>query len=233
MTEGAEAGIGARIMARRKALGMKRPELAERLGVKPNTLYRYEIGSIGIRDSMKSRIAKELGVSLAYLMSGAAEERRERGSEETPEPVVPPQIYLPILDQEACAGSGFNWSDVRAGARKWMPWPTLETGGPVGPTKPYFVKVEGDSMIGANIQDGCLILVNPNTEVRSGDIAYVRWNDRCSVKGIIFYNDGRVELRPANKDFSSIWIQRDEVEFLTILGKVVRWLNMGVPNRIF
>ena len=58
MTEGAEAGIGARIMARRKALGMKRPELAERLGVKPNTLYRYEIGSIGIRDSMKSRIRR-------------------------------------------------------------------------------------------------------------------------------------------------------------------------------
>ena len=233
MTEGAEAGIGARIMARRKALGMKRPELAERLGVKPNTLYRYEIGSIGIRDSMKSRIAKELGVSLAYLVSGAVEGERGRGPAETPEPIVPPQIYLPILDQEACAGSGFNWSDVRAGARKWMPWPTLETGGPVGPTKPYFVKVEGDSMIGANIQDGCLILVNPNAEVRSGDIAYVRWNDRCSVKGILFYNDGRIELRPANKDFSSIWIQRDEVEFLTILGKVVRWLNMGVPNRIF
>ena len=97
----------------------------------------------------------------------------------------------------------------------------------------FCLKIQGDSMIGANIQDGCLILVNPNTEVRSGDIAYVRWNDRCSVKGIIFYNDGRVELRPANKDFSSIWIQRDEVEFLTILGKVVRWLNMGVPNRIF
>ena len=233
MTEGAEAGIGARIMARRKALGMKRPELAERLGVKPNTLYRYEIGSIGIRDSMKSRIAKELGVSLAYLVSGAVEGERERGPAETAEPIVPPQIYLPILDQEACAGSGFNWSDVRAGARKWMPWPTLETGGPVGPTKPYFVKVEGDSMIGANIQDGCLILVNPNAEVRSGDIAYVRWNDRCSVKGVLFYNDGRIELRPANRDFSSIWIQRDEVEFLTILGKVVRWLNMGVPNRIF
>ena len=88
-------------------------------------------------------------------------------------------------------------------------------------------------MIGANIQDGCLILVNPNAEVRSGDIAYVRWNDRCSVKGVLFYNDGRIELRPANRDFSSIWIERDEVEFLTILGKVVRWLNMGVPNRIF
>mgnify|MGYP001675620105 CR=1 FL=1 len=224
-------GIGARIMARRKALGMKRPELAERLGVKPNTLYRYEIGSIGIRDSMKSRIAKELGVSLAYLMSGAAEERRERGSEETPEPVVPPQIYLPILDQEACAGSGFNWSDVRAGARKWMPWPTLETGGPVGPTKPYFVKVSGDSMVGVGIVDGCMVAINPNIEVRNGDNVYVRWRDRCSIKGFIEYSD-RIELRPANRNYQSTWIAREDLEGLKILGKVVRVFNLSVPGSV-
>ena len=225
-----EAQIGLRIMARRKELGMKRPELARRLGVEPNTLYRYEIGSIGIRDSLKVRIASELQVSLSYLISG---ERRARSPQEIPEPVVPPQIYLPVLDQEACAGNGFSWPDVESEVKEWMPWPTLETGGPVGPSKPYFVRVEGDSMIGANIEDGCLILVNPNIEVRSGDIAYVRWNERCSVKGILFYPDGRVELRPANKDFSSIWIGKDEIEFLEILGKVVRWLNMGVPRSIF
>ena len=61
----------------------------------------------------------------------------------------------------------------------------------IGPNKPYFVRVEGESMIGANIDDGCLILINPNVEVRSGDIAYIRWHERCSVKGIIFYRDGR------------------------------------------
>ena len=171
-------------------------------------------------------------MSLAYLILGK-DEGTPATAHDVPEPVVPPQIFLPILDQEACAGKGFDWADVRSGAKKWMPWPTLETGGPVGPAKPYFVQVEGDSMIGANIEDGCLILVNPNIEVHSGDIAYVRWNDRCSVKGIIFYNDGRVELRPANRDFSSIWIQKKELEFLEILGKVVRWLSMGVPNRIF
>ena len=114
-----------------------------------------------------------------------------------------------------------------------MPWPTFETEEPTGPNKPYFVRVEGESMIGANIDDGCLILINPNMEVRNEDITYIRWHERCSVKGIIFYRDGRVELRPANKDFRSIWVEKEDIENLEVLGKVVRWLNMGVPKSIF
>ena len=139
--------IGERIKACRERIGMKRPELARRLGVAPNTLYRYEIGSIGIKDSIKERIAHALGVTVGYLVEGRA--RESESAYQEPEPIVPPQIYLPILDQEACAGSGFNWTDVESGVKEWMPWPTLETGGPVGPEKPYFVRVEGESMIGA------------------------------------------------------------------------------------
>ena len=70
MQNDAAKNIGERIKARREALGMKRPELARRLGVEPNTLYRYEIGSIGIKDSIKEKIAQALGVSLGYLMEG-------------------------------------------------------------------------------------------------------------------------------------------------------------------
>jgi SOS-response transcriptional repressor LexA len=203
---------------------MKRPEFARLIGVEPNTLYRYENGTIGIRDDMKRKIAQILEVSVAYLLDDST-------SDFEPEPTVPPQLYLPVLDQEACAGNGFSWEDATDVA-EWMPWPERETGGPVGPRKPYFVRVEGESMVGANIADGCLILVNPNIEVRSGDIAYVKWNDRCSVKGIIFYRDGRIELRPANSDFHSTWIEKDAIESLEILGKVVRWLNMGIPKNI-
>ena len=74
---------------------------------------------------------------------------------------MPPQIYLSVLNQEACAGGGFNWSDVESEVKEWMPWPTLEAGGPTGPGKPYFVHMERESMVGANIDDGCLILINP------------------------------------------------------------------------
>ena len=233
--------IGERIKNLRESRGMKRPELARLLEVNPNTLYRYENGSIGIKDSLKQTIAQALGVTVSYLMEGdvaepqrgAARARADAALAQEPEPVVPPQIYLPVLDQEACAGSGFCWDTVEAEVKEWMPWPVLETGGPTGPHKPYFVRVEGDSMIGADIDDGSLILVNPNIEVKSGDIAYIRWNERCSVKGIIFYRDGRVELRPANNDFRSIWIEKEDIEYLEVLGKVVRWLNMGVPKSIF
>ena len=227
---GVEVHIGDRIKACREERGMKRPELAGLIDVDPNTLYRYENGSIGIRDDMKRKIARVLGVSVAYLMNEGGVLSSALTLE--PEPTVPSQLYLPILDQEACAGNGFNWGNVETVVKEWMPWPVLETGGPSGPHKPYFVRVEGDSMIGANIDDGCLILVNPNIDVRNGDIAYVRWNDRCSVKGVIFYKDGRVELRPANNNFRSTWIAKEDIEYLEILGKVVRWLNMGVPKSI-
>jgi phage repressor protein C with HTH and peptisase S24 domain len=203
---------------------MKRPEFARLVGVDPNTLYRYENGSIGIKDAMKQKIARALGVSVGYLVGSDSPET---------EPTVPPQLYLPVLDQEACAGNGFSWDSVETEVREWMPWPVLESGGPIGPRKPYFVRVEGESMIGADIDDGCLILVNPNVEVRSGDIAYVKWNGRCSVKGIVFYKDGRVELRPANSNFKSTWIEKEDIEYLEVLGKVVRWLNMGIPRSIF
>ena len=228
--------IGEKIKACRKEKGMKRPELARLISVEPNTLYRYENGSIGVKDAMKHKIAQALGVGVAYLMG--EEDTGIYGRESSladlePEPIVPQQLYLPVLDQEACAGNGFSWDSVEADVKEWMPWPTQETGGPSSPDKPYFVRVEGESMIGANIDDGCLILVNPNIEVRSGDIAYVKWNDRCSVKGIVFYKDGRVELRPANSNFTSTWIEKEDIEYLEILGKVVRWLNMGIPKSIF
>lgn len=219
--------IGERIKAFREAKGMKRPEFAQLLDVDPNTLYRYENGSIGIKDSMKQKIAQALGVSVSHLM----ETRTETDME--PEPTVPPQLYLPILNQQACAGNGFSWDNVETEVEEWMPWPVLESGGPTAPLNPYFVRVEGESMIGANIDDGCLILVNPNIEVRSGDIAYVKWNERCSVKGIVFYKDGKIELRPANNNFKSTWIDKEDIEYLEVLGKVVRWLNMGVPKSIF
>jgi SOS-response transcriptional repressor LexA len=216
---------GEKIRMKRERMGMKRPELARQIGVDPNTLYRYENGSIGIRDEVKQKIARILGLSLSYLLDESPDPEREA------EPTVPPQFYLPVLNQEACAGNGFSWEDASE-VKEWMPWPERETGGPIRPKKPYFVRVEGESMTGASISDGCLILVNPNVEVRSGDIAYVRWNDRCSVKGIVFYKDGRIELRPANSDFRSTWIEKDEIEYLEILGKVVRWLNMGIPGSI-
>jgi lexA repressor len=147
------------------------------------------------------------------------------------EPIMPPQVLLPVIDQDACAGAGFDYSDVEAYAVDWLPYPIEALGGPIGPHKPYFVKVSGDSMVGVGIVDGCMVAINPNVEVRNGDNVYVRWKGRCSIKGFIEYSD-RIELRPANRDYQSTWIDREDWEELRILGKVVRVFNLSVPGSV-
>lgn len=147
------------------------------------------------------------------------------------EPIMPPQVLLPVIDQDACAGAGFDYSDVEAYAVEWMPYPIDALGGPIGPHKPYFVKVSGDSMIGVGIEDGCMVAINPNVEVRNGDNVYVRWKGRCSIKGFIEYSD-RIELRPANPNYQSTWIPREDWEELRVLGKVVRVFNFSIPGSV-
>ena len=61
--------VGKRIKERRKHLGMSAEELADRVGVSPATIYRYESGYIeNVRASKLSPIAKALHTDEAYLM---------------------------------------------------------------------------------------------------------------------------------------------------------------------
>lgn len=154
--------------------------------------------------------------------------------DDDPEPTIPDQIDLPVIDQEACAGEGFDYCDVEAIAQEWLPFPILKMGGPVGPRKPYFVRVEGDSMAGVGIKDGMLVLINPNVEVLNGNPAYICWRGRCSIKGFIQYANGDIELRPANPNYKSIYIAAGDIgsEEFRIMGKVVRWVDDGVPGNV-
>ena len=48
----------------------------------------------------------------------------------------------------------------------------------------------------------------------------------------IHYPDGRVELRPANAHYQSIWIDDIEDKDFEILGKVVLWTVSGVSKDV-
>lgn len=248
---------GKRVKQLRLKLKISQGELAETVNVTQAHISKIELGEREASHDTLRLIAKALNTSVAYLLGetndtvrhttilgeGSLSDgnpffhevskavRKEAGLKEDPEPIKPPQILLPVLDQEACAGSGFSWDDVEAVAIDWMPFPVLELGGATGPKKPYFVRVQGDSMIGADIADGCMVAINPNIEVRNGDIVYVRWLGRCSIKGFIQQGD-QIELRPANSNYKSTFIPNDQWEELDVLGKVVRIVNVRVPRSI-
>lgn len=75
------------------------------------------------------------------------------------------------------------------------------------PAPDYALKVRGDSMTGAGIDDGDLLLVHRTPEARSGQIVVARIDDEVTVKRL--RRQGRsIQLDSENPDFPSIPVGR-------------------------
>lgn len=78
--------MGARIKARRNALGMSREELAKKISVTAKTIANIEYGEKGMTLKNLYKMKQVLGVSIDYLMDGddafaGAEDKRRMLSE--------------------------------------------------------------------------------------------------------------------------------------------------------
>ena len=84
----------------------------------------------------------------------------------------------------------------------------------------FLLRAAGNSMINAHIQDGDLILVNPDVkEPLNGDIVVAYLNDEATVKRY-YRENGHVRLQPENDSLKPIYITEKSGDF-KILGKVV------------
>lgn len=77
----------------------------------------------------------------------------------------------------------------------------------------FLLKVTGDSMINAHIQDGDYVIVKPQDKAWHGDIVVARLNDEFTVKRLKLKN-GKYVLSPENDKYKDI-----EGDF-EIIGKV-------------
>lgn len=82
----------------------------------------------------------------------------------------------------------------------------------------FYLKVKGDSMIGAAILEDDLVLVRPQPFVEQGEIAVVLIGDEATVKRFYIKNGG-IELHPENPDYDPI-ICDNSSDIVRIVGKV-------------
>lgn len=83
----------------------------------------------------------------------------------------------------------------------------------------YALKVRGDSMIDALIDDGDIVIMQQAGAVADGDMAAVWLKKQQEVTLKKVYRDGeRIRLQPANRQMKSIYQDPDNVE---IQGRVV------------
>ena len=95
------------------------------------------------------------------------------------------------------------------------------------PEATFYGKVEGDSMIEAGINDGDIAVIDRSVEPQDGDVVVGYVNNEFTIKYLDLRHreDGYIELRPANKDFTPIRIDtNDNFEVWgVVIWTIKRW----------
>ena len=89
----------------------------------------------------------------------------------------------------------------------------------------FALRVRGDSMINAGINDKDLVIVSPNEQAKNGDIVVAMLNDEATVKTFERINN-KIKLIAENNAYEPIEVKsRDDFKLVGKVKGVVRWLN--------
>jgi repressor LexA len=83
----------------------------------------------------------------------------------------------------------------------------------------FLLRVQGDSMVEAHIQDGDFALVKPQANAENGEIVVALIEDEATIKRIFKKRD-LIRLEPANPAMEPIVVRKGEKR-IKIVGKVV------------
>lgn len=83
----------------------------------------------------------------------------------------------------------------------------------------YALKVKGNSMIDAFVDDGDVVLIEQTAKVENGEMAavWLKMEQEVTLKKV-YREAGRIRLQPANKEMKPMYYQADDIE---IQGKVI------------
>ena len=89
----------------------------------------------------------------------------------------------------------------------------------------FALRVKGDSMINAGINDKDLVIVSPAERAKNGDIIVALLNDEATVKRFEMINN-KIRLIAENNSYNPIEVKNhDDFKLVGKVKGVVRWLN--------
>lgn len=158
------------------------------------------------------RLAREPGKSRGYRLPEAA------GISALPTRLVP------ILGRVQAGALTTAVEDLEA----WVPVQTRHSGDDL-----FALRVRGESMLGAGILPGDIVIVRKDVPAANGDIVVALVDDEATVKRLRRARDGKsgqVELLPENPEFSPIVRPASEV---LLLGKVIEVRRQYETSLVF
>lgn len=197
--------IGKNMRERRRALGYTLEEVAEQLGTSKQTIQRYESGKISnIPNEKIAQIAAFLRISPSALVGWSSE--REEAT------LLPLRTRrVPMLGEIACGEP--IWAEEEHGS-----YVSVDEALSVD----FCLRAHGDSMIGARIHDGDLVLVRKQDSVDNGEIGVVIIDGEATLKRVYYYpGEAKLVLSPENPRYAPLVYLGAELDRIKILGKAV------------
>lgn len=204
--------VGSRIREYRKKLGLSVDDVAEKLGKNRATIYRYESDDIeNLPAPVLEPLAKILQTTPAELM----------GWESSPAPLssdaLPalPNVFplktqkVPLLGTIA-AGAPIYAEENLDGYRECTDDVHAD----------FCLKIKGDSMIGARINDGDIVFIRKQPDVENSEIAAVLIDGDATLKRI-YKKEHALVLQAENPKYAPIICSTETCDACLILGKAV------------
>lgn len=194
--------LGDRIRRRRLELGLTQKQLGEAVNRSVQLISDWEANRRRPSIDVMPRLAAVLQMSLQELFDA---DPLPPGAYPASEDVV----MLPVVSQ------------VKAGLPKWTEEDVLgvraiEAERVRGGTY-FWMRVEGDSMVGAGIPPGSCVLVRKQPTIDNGEIAVVDIEDQGVALKRVHITDEHVILYSENPEYPPMIVQRNRVR---IIGRV-------------
>lgn len=189
-----------------KNLTMK--QLGEAIGVAESTISLYESGKRQPDQDTLRKLAVYLGVSTDFLLG--LTDSQIAGMSNIPDNVFKiEKRKIPVLGTIAAGEPTFADQQFEY---------YVQVGAEI--QADFCLRVKGDSMINARIQDGDLVFIRQQPTVNDGEIAAVLIDDEATLKRV-YISESNITLVAENPAYKPLVYQGEEMNNVRILGKAV------------
>lgn len=214
--EGVSRYIGRQIKKYRLLKGLTQKELGMMVKVKHNTISSYESGVNRPEGDTLFAIAKALGISIDDLFPSTQQlmSNNDAVNEDPVSYLAGPIdiVMLPVVGRISCGNGVLAYEDIDG----YEPTPKNWIAG----GEYFYLRAKGDSMTGARISEGDLLLIRKQPIVENGEIAAVMIGEEAVLKRV-YKKGNQLILQSENPNYQPILAPPAEAHVVGKLKKIV------------
>lgn len=193
--------IAANLRALLKERKMTQKRLSELTGIPTSTISDYlREKSLALPGNVQ-KIADALGVHKSDIDPSFATDS-----------IMDDVVKLPIVGQISCGNGSWAIEEIEGFEETPRAW--LTSG------EHFYLRAKGDSMIGARIQDGDMLLIRKQPDVEDGEIAAVLIEDEAVLKRV-YRQNGMIILQSENPSYPPIIVDpKHNPDGIRVIGKL-------------